>query len=184
MVRKLLIVAILAFTCSILNAQNRFVYLRYDESTSNVSAIIQKIKRMVDTSDDVILFYNHHSYKGDQLSQLIEGRDFLTNISVYEPYLETQELCREIEKLLGEQVDTTNAMNIRLSGEKDTQWELYFILSQTSGRRELIRWLDINGFMGRNIKITFITYDRYTNMNTLSLSQFIEGAGEIMIMNF
>lgn len=183
MTNRSLIIAIFSLICCSINAQNCFVYLRFDESTNNVSAINQMVQDMIDTHDDVVLFYNHQSYQGNNLAMLLDSRDFLSNISVYEPYSEMQELCSTMEQLLAEVV-IPEGLSIDLHGKKDNQWKLYFIVPETAGRNDLIKWLDINGFMSRNISLTFITYDQYTEMNTLSLSQFIENVDDLLVMKF
>jgi len=182
MLRNLLIINIMLICCS-LNAHNSFIYLRFDESTNNVYSIRQKIQELLNSSDDAVLFYEHQSYDDNKLSQLLDSRDFLSNISVYEPYIETQELCATMEEMLRE-TTCQNDNKLCITGLNDTNWKLYFIIPESAGRKELVRWLDINGLLSRSIILHFITYNQYTDLKMYSFSQFTENIDDLLLLNF
>jgi hypothetical protein len=102
----------------------------------------------------------------------------LSNLSIYEPIQESQELNRILDKYLIEFVDSGGY----IKGEKDDTWKMTFILHELSSKDDLIRWLDINNFQNRDIDMQFITFDDDTYLYYYDLQEFMAQA--VFMLNF
>ena len=177
--RKFLTISIMLLSTYIAKASNHFVYLRFDESTNNVNTIKQHLSNIsVATTDTFLLYYDHKLYDLTDFEQLLESRSFLSNLSIYEPIQENQELNDFLKENMGE---TVNENGI-IVGENDGNWEMTFIMSEYSSKDDLIRWLDTNNFRNRQIKVEFIVYDDYTYFYHYDLTEFMNQAK--LMLNF
>ena len=156
--RKLLlfILCILSFINTVL-ADNHFVYLRFDESTNDVNAIKQQLSKIsIITTDTFLLYYDHKIYDHLDFNQLLESRSFLSNLSIYEPIQEDQELNDFMKANIGEFIDNDGIIR----GKNDANW--------------IIRWLDTNNFQHREIKVQFIVFDENTDLRHYNLYDFMQ----------
>ena len=170
--RKLLlfILCILSFINTVL-ADNHFVYLRFDESTNDVNAIKQQLSKIsIITTDTFLLYYDHKIYDHLDFNQLLESRSFLSNLSIYEPIQEDQELNDFMKANIGEFIDNDGIIR----GKNDANWKMTFILSEYSLKDDLIRWLDTNNFQHREIKVQFIVFDENTDLRHYNLYDFMQ----------
>lgn len=177
--RKLLIICILLFSAGIAIADNHFVYLRFDESTNDVSALKQQLATISSaTSDTFLLYFDHKIYNHLEFNELIDSKSFLSNLSIYEPIREHQELNTFLEKYIIESVDSYG----RIRSENDNTWKMTFILHELSSKDDLIRWLDINNFQNRGIDMQFVTFDDDTYLYYYDLQEFMAQA--VFMLNF
>ena len=177
--KKLLILSIVLFSFCISFADNHLVYLRFDESTNNVSAIKQQLSRIsIATSDTFLLYFDHKIYDQSEFEKLLASKSFLSNLTVYEPVQESRELNSFLDSHIGEFIDNNGEIN----GKKDKTWKFTFLLPELSSKDDLIRWLDINNFQDRDIVTQFITFDDETFLYTYDLQEFMAQA--TFMLNF
>jgi len=150
-------------------AQNQLVYLRFDESTNNVSRIKSEIRQMNrECKGRFVLFYDNHFYEGDNLKQLLQQRRFLSNLEVYKPVTEREILSQWFSKELAESATNESP----LVGTYDDKWLMSFILFVDDSREELIRLLDVNGLIKRPVELSFILFDSATELERFSFEEF------------
>lgn len=177
--RRFIATSVLLLSIHMAIADNHFVYLRFDESTNNVNAIKQQLSKIsIATTDTFLLFYEHKTYDQLDFNQLLESRTFLSNLSIYEPIQENQELNDFLKGHMGEFVDKDGIIR----GKNDVDWKMTFILSEDSSKDDLIRWLDTNNFQNREIKVQFIVFDDNTYLHYYDLYEFMNQA--TFLLNF
>lgn len=177
--RKLLIISTILFSVGMAIADNHFVYLRFDESTNDVSALKKQLSQIAAvTSDTFLLYFDHKMYNHSEFSELMNSKSFLSNLSIYEPIQEYQDLNTFLDKYILESLNSYGD----IKSENDNTWKMTFILHELSSKDDLIRWLDVNNFQNREVDMRFITFDEDTYLYYYNLQEFMAQA--TFMLNF
>lgn len=163
-------------------SHNTFLYLRFDASTDKTFSIKTKIKDIINLSDETLLFYDNEFFSGEDILALVEDKYFLSNLSIYEPSKEQTLLNNKLENLLEERVSVSE-QGLKLEGLQDAEWNIVFLLSEDTTFGELLKWIQICGLNSRNIDVSFLLYDRNSQIYEVDMKDLIEN-NEIELLNF
>ncbi len=167
--KRLLFILCGVVVCFVLQAQNHFVYLRYDETTNDYSLLKRKISNLKsDCRGKFVLFFDGKIYNDDEVDELFRKMEFLQNTQIYEPIEEENRLFAWFEKTLDERV----SKDWRLYGLNDDKWRMTFITYLDASRRDLCQLIDIHGLPNRFSNMEFLLYDEETEITTLSFREY------------
>lgn len=167
--KRLLGILIGVAFCVLLQAQNHFVYLRYDETTNDYSLLKSKISDFKSKCRGrFVLFFDGKIYSNEEVDELLQQIAFLQNTQIYESVEEEITLSSWFEKTLDEHV----AKDGRLYGFNDAQWQMTFITYSDASRWDLCQLIDIHGLPNRLHKLEFLVYDDETRISALSFQEY------------
>ena len=161
------------------DAQNTFVYLRYDlipNDISRIQLLLDSLK--ANTEGKFVLFFENNSYEDEEYDELTSDKGFLRYTSLYEPEIEKQKFSEACERLLDETVTIC-----RLTGSKDYEWKYVFVLSDESVRQELFRLISTNSLSERVKRLQFLIYDNRSNVTKMTYRESIDN-NNLTIFNF
>lgn len=167
--------------CVLVQAQNHFVYLRYDETTNDYSLLKDKISYFKnECRGRFVLFFDGKIYNGEEVDELLQQINFLQNTQIYEPVEESITLSSWFKKTLDEHV----AKDGRLYGLNDAKWRMTFIAYSEASRQDLCQLLDIHGLPNRLRRLDFLLYDDDTEISTLSFQEYACPSLVPFVLNF
>ncbi len=172
---KKLLLGILSIICILsVQAQNHFVYVRYNPQHGNASAIVQVIDQ-IETNEKgkVVVFCSRESNPiiARERSEWEELRSHILVMQTAYGYYHEDE-CSKLNALYTEIFNETVEKQLRIIGSNDASWMCTFILSESIMKSEeseaLIENIVVNELPAR-MDIKLMIYNEKTRLTSVQL---------------
>lgn len=161
--KRVILISVALFICSVVLAQNNFIYVKYDLAFGKSSALIDYIENIIDNDrGEYIIYYSEGSEpivaKNKQQWENIR-KTILIQQSSPDYYVDID--CDSLNKQFVEWFDES-VVNNSIRGKNDSWWDCTFILPKEiieNGQADMIaRLISINQLQDR-MKVNIISYN-------------------------
>lgn len=155
------------------SGQSNFIYLRYDVPTDNIYAIVEKIEKIYNQSDECVLYHMGSIYKGDKVKGHINSKGFLLDVDENRSKEDVALLNGAFVDMFDEIVSEQGSSYF-LYGKNDSSWTLTFIMSEETSFVDICRLIGANDIEGRNLDLRFWLYNDMAAFKTLGCRQMLD----------